>query len=44
MGGIRPDRLEPWHKDREPAEHLRPLTITALANRHFAIIEELEDA
>jgi hypothetical protein len=26
------------------AEHLWPLTNTALANRHFARIEELEDA
>jgi transposase len=28
----------------QPAEHLWPLTNTALTNRHFASIEELEEA
>ena len=28
----------------QPAEHLWPLTNTVLVNRHFATIEELEDA
>jgi hypothetical protein len=28
----------------QPAEHLWPLTNTVLVNRHFASIDELEDA
>jgi hypothetical protein len=28
----------------QPAEHLWPLTNTVLVNRHFATIDELEDA
>jgi transposase len=36
--------LPPHSLELQPAEHLWPLTNTALANRHFASIEELEDA
>jgi transposase len=44
-----PDHLHvlflPAHSpELQPAEHLWPLTNTALANRHFASIDELEDA
>jgi transposase len=36
--------LPPHSPELQPAEHLWPLTNTVLANRHFASIEELEDA
>lgn len=36
--------LPPHSPELQPAEHLWPLTNTALANRHFATIDELEDA
>ena len=36
--------LPPHSPELQLAEHLWPLTNTALANRHFARIEELEDA
>jgi transposase len=36
--------LPPYSPELQPAEHLWPLTNTALLNRHFASIEELEDA
>lgn len=36
--------LSPYSPELQPAEHLWPLTDTALLNRHFASIEELEDA
>jgi len=36
--------LPPYSPELQPAEHLWPLTNTALANRHFASIEDLEDA
>ena len=36
--------LPPYSPELQPAEHLWPLTNAALANRHFASIEELEDA
>jgi transposase len=36
--------LPPYSPELQPAEHLWPLTNTALANRHFATIEDLEDA
>lgn len=36
--------LPPHAPELQPAEHLWPLTNTALVNRHFASIEELEDA
>ncbi|HEV8191538.1 MAG TPA: IS630 family transposase [Ktedonobacterales bacterium] len=36
--------LPPYSPELQPAEHLWPLTNTVLANRHFASIEELEDA
>src|SRR5260221_336743 len=36
--------LPPYSPELQPAEHLWPLTNTALANRHFASIDELEDA
>jgi transposase len=36
--------LPPYSPELQPAEHLWPLTNTALANRHFATIDELEDA
>ncbi|MGO8951164.1 MAG: transposase [Ktedonobacterales bacterium] len=35
--------LPPYSPELQPAEHLWPLTNTALVNRHFASIEELED-
>jgi transposase len=35
--------LPPYSPELQPAEHLWPLTNTALLNRHFASIEELED-
>ena len=36
--------LPPYSPELQPAEHLWPLTNTALANRHFATIDDLEDA
>lgn len=36
--------LPPYSPELNPAEHLWPLTNTPLVNRHFADIEELEDA
>jgi transposase len=36
--------LPPYSPELQPAEHLWPLTNTVLANRHFASVEELEDA
>ena len=36
--------LSPHSPELQPAEHLWPLTNTELVNRHFASIEELEDA
>jgi hypothetical protein len=36
--------LPPHSPELQPAEHLWPLTNTVLVNRHFASIEELEDA
>jgi transposase len=36
--------LPPHAPELQPAEHLWPLTNTVLVNRHFASIEELEDA
>ncbi len=36
--------LPPYSPELQPAEHLWPLTNTALANRHFASIDALEDA
>jgi transposase len=35
--------LPPYSPELQPAEHLWPLTDTALTNRHFASIEELEE-
>jgi transposase len=36
--------LPPYSPELQPAEHLWPLTNTALINRHFATIDDLEDA
>ena len=36
--------LPAFSPELQPAEHLWPLTNTALVNRHFATIEDLEDA
>ncbi|HKW23805.1 MAG TPA: transposase, partial [Ktedonobacterales bacterium] len=36
--------LPAYSPELQPAEHLWPLTNTVLANRHFASIEDLEDA
>jgi transposase len=36
--------LPPYSPELQPAEHLWPLTNTILLNRHFATIDELEDA
>jgi transposase len=36
--------LPPHSPELQPAEHLWPLTNTVLINRHFASLEELEDA
>jgi transposase len=36
--------LPPYSPELQPAEHLWPLTNTALANRHFLSIDALEDA
>jgi transposase len=36
--------LPAYSPELQPAEHLWPLTNTVLANRHFATIDELEDA
>jgi transposase len=35
--------LPPYSPELQPAEHLWPLTNTALVNRHLASIEELEE-
>ena len=35
--------LPPYSPELQPAEHLWPLTNTALVNRHFATIDDLED-
>lgn len=36
--------LPSYSPELQPAEHLWPLTNTVLANRHFATLDELEDA
>ena len=36
--------LPPYSPELQPAEHLWPLTNDVLVNRHFASLEELEDA
>lgn len=36
--------LPAYSPELQPAEHLWPLTNTALANRHFATLDDLEDA
>jgi transposase len=36
--------LPSYSPELQPAEHLWPLTNTALANRHFASIDELEES
>jgi transposase len=36
--------LPPYSPELQPAEHLWPLTNSVLVNRHFATIDELEDA
>jgi len=36
--------LPPYAPELQPAEQLWPLTNTALVNRHFATLEDLEDA
>jgi transposase len=36
--------LPPYSPELQPAEHLWPLTNTALYNRHFASIDDLEEA
>jgi transposase len=36
--------LPPYSPELQPAEHLWPLTNACLVNRHFASIEELEEA
>lgn len=36
--------LPAYSPELQPAEHLWPLTNTALVNRHFATLDELEDA
>ncbi len=36
--------LPAYSPELQPAEHLWPLTNTVLANRHFATIDELDDA
>jgi len=36
--------LPPYAPELQPAEHLWPLTNTALVNRHFATLDDLEDA
>jgi transposase len=36
--------LPPYSPELQPSEHLWPLTNSALVNRHFVSIEELEDA
>jgi transposase len=36
--------LPPYSPELQPAEHLWPLTNTVLHNRHFASIDELEEA
>jgi len=36
--------LPPYSPELQPVEHVWPLTNTALVNRHFATIDDLEDA
>ncbi|HEV8194688.1 MAG TPA: transposase [Ktedonobacterales bacterium] len=36
--------LPPYSPELQPVEHLWPLTNSVLVNRHFATIDELEDA
>lgn len=36
--------LPPYSPELQPAEHLWPLTNSVLVNRHFASIDDLEDA
>jgi transposase len=36
--------LPPYSPELQPAEHLWPLTNTVQVNRHFASVEDLEDA
>jgi len=36
--------LPAYSPELQPAEHLRPLTNTVLVNRHFASIDDLEEA
>ena len=36
--------LPPYSPELQPAEHLWPLTNTSLVNRHFATIDDLEEA
>jgi transposase len=36
--------LPPYSPELQPAEHLWPLTNTALVNQHFPSIDDLEDA
>jgi transposase len=36
--------LPPYSPELQPAQHLWPLTNSVLVNRHFATIDELEDA
>jgi transposase len=36
--------LPAYSPELQPAEHLWPLTNTILANRHFASLDELEEA
>jgi transposase len=36
--------LPPYSPELQPAEHLWPLTNTVLVKRHFASIDELENA
>jgi transposase len=36
--------LPPYSPELQPAEHLWPLTNSVLVNRHFATIDDLEDA
>jgi transposase len=36
--------LPPYSPELQPAEHLWPLTNTVLYNRHFASIDDLEEA
>ena len=36
--------LPPYSPELQPAEHLWPLTNSVLVNRHFASLDDLEDA